>query len=227
MTGVEWLNSKGLNVDRVVKLGGTGENGIGGVFYLVLNDGLKVPVGQVAAVLSMARFYRLVVTNHPLHIALPKMGRDDWNSVAACLIREATAARQADQNAEVDDDQDDPQDQIRDWIYDFVVTACRGVSQTNKQIAEGVSVNGVARTPQGVVFLNLTKLQDFIAGLGGLSSNGIKFRRNELVDRLRREGFNNVQFGYRNGAQIVNLRMWESAPQYYDVVKMPEGFVVA
>ncbi len=190
-----FLANYGVDVERVVKIGAKL-----GVFDLLLRGGKTVQLGTTADVLN-PRACQTAISDS-IGVSLPEIKRLDWHAIGSEIIRVA----------ELEDVGSDPQDELRDWIYEFVVTAAMGVAATEKDIVLGINASGVVRTPAGVVYLGLMKF------LAAASNLGVaKVARNDLIQRLYREGFTRTCPTYRDGEKMAKVKCWKSGPSYYDV----------
>lgn len=189
-----WLAYWGIDVDKVIKIGDKK-----GVYDLALKGGSTIQLGCVSDVLS-PRLVQSAIADGT-RITIPELKRADWRCIGAELIR----------IAEHQDVDADPQAELRDWIHDFASTQARGEAADDLAIINGVNNGGISRTETGIVYIGLTKFLNAISGM-----SPAKITRNELIQRLYREGFKKSRQVIRDGDKLKQARTWESQKGYYE-----------
>ncbi len=194
---LNWLRHYGVEVDKVVKIGNKE-----GVYDLVLNGGNTVQIGSVANILTPRTVQEAIAD--ATRVVIPELKRPDWRCIGAELIR----------IAEHEDIGSDPQSELRDWICHFVDAHAHGDAASEIDIINGVNTSGIARTETGIIYIGLTKFLNIISGL-----NPIKITRNDLIQRLYREGFKRTMQQARDGDKTRKARTWESQKGYNEKIQ--------
>lgn len=189
-----WLGYWGVDVEKVVKIGDKK-----GAYDLILKGKKTVQLGCVSDVLSPRTVQSAIAD--ATRITIPELKRADWRCIGAELIRVA----------EHEDVGADPQDELRDWIHDFAATQARGEASDELAIINAVNSSGIARTETGIVFIGLTKFLNAISGI-----SPAKITRNEMIQRLYRDGFKKSRQAVRDGDKTKQARTWESPKGYYE-----------
>ena len=198
VTPLAWLKSFGVDVVRVVKIGGKR-----GVFDLLLRDNQTVQLGTVSDVLIPKTVQSTIAD--ATRIVIPELKRVDWRPIGAELIRIAEH-----QNVGAD-----PQSELAEWVEGFICQSTK-ICKDEIEVFDMILSFGVAKLIDGTVFLQLVK---FMAAI--LAISPAKPNRADLIQRLYRDGFSCRQLSRRiskceekKSEVVKKLRAWVSLPGY-------------
>jgi hypothetical protein len=199
------LKSYKINVASVEKIGTKL-----GVFDLHLEDGQVLSLGPATDVMSFRKTRAVLADANP-PLVLPPMKDWEWTPVATALL----------ELAEVIDVGSDQQAELHEWIAEYRAGASAApVSSTDKgELIDALTVAGIAVDEVDRVYLSLPK---FASALLALSP--VRIARNDLIQRLHRDGFESVRMDYKpagretSAGQRKQCRSWVSPKGYFALI---------